>query len=415
VHPFNGHTKKLTHVNYQAKSQLDLYHAIIIIHQLSFLGLTTIPAGMYKATLERMSVYYLSTWATSALFIAWWLYVWITAPTFGGNPATGCNDNTIYVVFFKNVRATTPWLRWLFVSTGSIVALALVLIPIVVWSMLVDAAADSVPDPPGFEYPRLTAVSTTPAPLEGEAEITAEHSVSLNRGTAATVPSTSSAPPALIRSRGVWDQDDFWGDVGYRRGGFNSPSRRSDATTRARIMLDASVQFPEKVQGADDQLGTATRGSRNIIARLLFVTYGTVMLELTIKRNDVAPGENVWSFGQIVAVVIAVGGINEVVHFFLGKEWRHETAEDEKIEGTRLYKRSRTKHCILIDPPMLEERSVPKATLREWKELRRTRRKKFATDQPADLEANRRSASTSTEDDKVATPKAENEGPRSDI
>jgi hypothetical protein len=102
-------------------------------------------------------------------------------------------------------------------------------------------------------------------------------------------------------------------------------------------MVDASTQIPERVQRLDDTLGAATRGSRSLIARLMFVTYGTVMLELTVKRNNIAPGENVWSFGQIVAVVIAVGGINEVVHFFLGKEWRHETAEDEQIEGTRSF------------------------------------------------------------------------------
>lgn len=271
-------------------------------------------------------------WATSALFIAWWLYVWITAPTFGGDPAIGCNDSTIYVIFFKNIKATTPWLRWLFVSTGCIVAFGLVLTPIMVWSILAGVAEDSSPDRPGTEHPRHTAALTTPTPLEGasaEAEITAERSVALHGGATTTSLSASSTPLAPIR-RSMWERDDFWGDVDYRQGGFDGPPIR----TRAQITHDAGVQFPEKVQQADDQLATTTQGSRNIIARLLFVTYGTVMLELTIKRNNVAPGENVWSFGQIVAVVIAVGGINEVVHFFLGKEWKHETAEDERIEGT---------------------------------------------------------------------------------
>ena len=114
-------------------------------------------------------------------------------------------------------------------------------------------------------------------------------------------------------------------------------------------MVDASVQFPEKVLPVDDPFGAATRGSRNLIGRLLFVTYGTVMLELTIKRNNVAPGENVWSFGQIVAMVIAVGGINEVVHFLLGKEWKHETVEDEQIEGKRVF-RPCERNRMLIDP-----------------------------------------------------------------
>ena len=81
-----------------------------------------------------------------------------------------------------------------------------------------------------------------------------------------------------------------------------------------------------------------TQSSRNLIGHLLFVTYGTVMLELTIKRNNVTPGKNVWSFGQIVTMVITVGGINEVVHFFLGKEWGHETVEDEQDEGKRVFR-----------------------------------------------------------------------------
>ena len=81
-----------------------------------------------------------------------------------------------------------------------------------------------------------------------------------------------------------------------------------------------------------------TRSSRNLIGHLLFVTYGTVMLELTIKRNNVTPGKNVWRFGQIVTMVITVGGINEVVHFFLGKEWGHETVEDEQDEGKRVFR-----------------------------------------------------------------------------
>lgn len=291
---------------------------------------------MYKATPERMFVHYFSMWATSALFIAWWLYVWVTAPTFGGNPTTGCNDSTIYVIFFKNVRATAPWLRWLFVAIGSIVAFFLVLAPIVVWldlRVLRDTAASNVPDHPTipeFEYPRHMAESTTRTPPE---DLFTDGSTALQRGTTA-IP--QSPRPALTRSRGARDQDDLWDAVSYRRGGFNSSYRCPDST-RTRIMVDASTQFPERVQRLDDTLGAATRGSRSLIARLMFVTYGTVMLELTVKRNNIAPGENVWSFGQIVAVVIAVGGINEVVHFFLGKEWRHETAEDEQIEGTRSF------------------------------------------------------------------------------
>lgn len=99
------------------------------------------------------------------------------------------------------------------------------------------------------------------------------------------------------------------------------------------------AQWPETMPTPIDALGAMALGSKSIITRLFFVIYGTVMLELTVQRNNVQSGENVWSFGQIVAVTIALGGLNEVIHFFLGREWENVTEEDEKVIGTCRYSR----------------------------------------------------------------------------
>jgi len=304
----------------KAKSQLDLYHAIVIIHQLSFLGLSTIPAGMYKLTCQRVFVHCLSMWATSTLFIAWWLYVWITSPAFGGDP--NCNGSTIYVIFFRDVRTTAPWLRWLFVGTGCIAALLLIFSPVIASLNLMYAARVSSTDL--YPLPLVERFSHSP-PDDTEANTINGSITSLEQNTkplAINSPLWLPTPLTGSRSR---DIDGLWTDEEHGML-FDTPSH----ATRSRNLRDKSVQFPEKIARIEESFEFVTRDA---IARLLFVTYGVVMLELTIKRNDVAPGESVWSFGQIVAVVIAIGGMNEVLNFFLGKEWEDNTAEAEQIKG----------------------------------------------------------------------------------
>jgi hypothetical protein len=258
-------------------------------------------------------------WAASALFIVWWLFVWFTAPVFGGDPETNCNESTVYVIFFRNVQTTAPWLRWLLVGIGAIAALLLVLSPVVVALKLMYAAKCSSAD---FHlHPATELLGCTPSDgVDVHVEPTENSIISWERSTAPlalTSPLSLSTPLTGTRSSHMWDQDDTW-------------TNTQCGVTRNRTYQDKYVQFPERVARVDEAFEPVTRG---VIARLLFVTYGIVMLELTIRRNNVAPGENVWSFGQIVAVVIAVGGMNEVLHFVLGKEWKHTTAEAELIEG----------------------------------------------------------------------------------
>ena len=69
-----------------------------------------------------------------------------------------------------------------------------------------------------------------------------------------------------------------------------------------------------------DNLGLDTEGDSSVLSRVLASIYGTVMLELMVKRNAsiIDPGESVWGFGQVVAMVILLAPLNEVVHFVLG-------------------------------------------------------------------------------------------------
>lgn len=56
------------------------------------------------------------------------------------------------------------------------------------------------------------------------------------------------------------------------------------------------------------------------IFRPIVFIYGAATLELIVKHNDVQSGEQVWSFGQIVAITIAIGGIVGLVDFMLDDE-----------------------------------------------------------------------------------------------
>ena len=87
----------------------------------------------------------------------------------------------------------------------------------------------------------------------------------------------------------------------------------------------ANTSPPGDVRSGDKVL---KRQTYNPIIAVIAVTFGVINLELTLRRNNLAPGENVWSFGQIMSLVIAAGGINEVVHFLVDEGWKQKTAED---------------------------------------------------------------------------------------
>jgi hypothetical protein len=59
--------------------------------------------------------------------------------------------------------------------------------------------------------------------------------------------------------------------------------------------------------------------SPGLIARVFASIYSAVMLELTIRRNPSSDEENVWSFGQIIALLITLMTVNEIIHFAFGE------------------------------------------------------------------------------------------------
>ena len=72
------------------------------------------------------------------------------------------------------------------------------------------------------------------------------------------------------------------------------------------IFAGLSRWFPSLYRG---------RRSPGWIARVLATIYSVVMLELTIRRNPSSDEEKVWSFGQIIALLITLMTINECIHF----------------------------------------------------------------------------------------------------
>ncbi|KAF8294152.1 hypothetical protein DL93DRAFT_857345 [Clavulina sp. PMI_390] len=209
----NGFALLLTAVIQTAYHTLDLYHAIVVIHQLTFLGVTTVPSSNYRASLFGIVYHITTTLATRILLASWSMYVWITAPTFGASLfASGdshCNDSVKYVVFFVTIRATVPWARWLSVAGASTFSIGL-----------------------------------------------------------------------------------FTRHIFYR---------------------------PIKAGSEDVDLLRPSPMVIAFVTRFGFV-YSIIMLELTIARNNVAAGETVWSFGQIIPVVISGSAAIDVILFFLGGE-----------------------------------------------------------------------------------------------
>lgn len=217
--------------------QLDLYHAIIITHQLAFLAVGVLFPPPSKGI--RLIVYYWTVWVMYVLIDAWGLYIWITAPNFGSpslfsTDLGACNHSVKYIFLFIEIRATVGWLRWMGVATGCIYAVFVL---------------------------------------------------------------------------------------------------------RDLIWARANIHFLELAPSLTASIETSPRMANAmrfifLCIRLIVFALATANLELTVRHNNVQPGENVWSFGQIVALIIAAGNIFEVAMFIIGKGWRLDTQEDEESNGT---------------------------------------------------------------------------------
>jgi hypothetical protein len=211
---------------------LSLYHAIIVLHMLTFLGIATSTTGKYNSTQTRFRVLAITSWCSMIAFFYLVLRVWTTAPTFGSQPE--CNYWTFYVLMGASVRATSPWLRWLIVT--------LVCLAILNFLINTTRAVASL----GFSTRRRN-LSTT------------------------SIDSDSTRGPNII--------------------------------TRC---LPCSTT-------------TSMQKNPGIIVRVFASIYSVIMLELMIRRNPSSDQENIWSFGQIISLLITLMTVNEVIHFVLGE------------------------------------------------------------------------------------------------
>ncbi len=192
----------------------------------------------------------------------------------------------MYIVFFTKVRSTIPWLRWLAVTITALAMISLLTTVVGVFILFwrwKTAHNDNARggDISLLEMPPRHMSPQPPEDLEG-ARSPGEASI--------PSPQHPSAPFQLI-------------------------SRRTDLTSI----------LPQEF--STNKSGALTRGLATI--------YGIIMLERTVASNDVGPGENVWSFGQIVSIIIAVGSVNEVVHFCLQlKGYKHsDFTIEEYLKG----------------------------------------------------------------------------------
>ncbi|CAI7568378.1 unnamed protein product [Penicillium bialowiezense] len=102
------------------KGDLTLFHAICVIHLLAILGMDLVNKGRY-AGFGPWRLYFFAFLQVLALgaFLAFNIYVWVTAPYFGSQPK--CNPDTVYVVFGISIIAVSPVFRYIILGTLGVV------------------------------------------------------------------------------------------------------------------------------------------------------------------------------------------------------------------------------------------------------------------------------------------------------
>ncbi|KIM26811.1 hypothetical protein M408DRAFT_177930 [Serendipita vermifera MAFF 305830] len=218
----NGLAVLVTAIVQTAQDQLDLYHAIFILHLLAFLGISATPSGLYKWNNLRVGIASGSSVLGSLALICFSFYVWANAPTFGPQPE--CNSKVLYVILFFPVSATATWLRAVLIAGLGVLSLAFLIFLVLL--------------------------------------------------------------PWLLYARKLF-----------------SDTYKSLPSDSGSVFVD------------EEDLNT-----KGIAVRLVSSVFGIITLEMTVKANNVDE-EDVWSFGQILAVVLLFSSLNELLHFFLGL-WR---------------------------------------------------------------------------------------------
>ncbi|KAL2126200.1 hypothetical protein VTI74DRAFT_1481 [Chaetomium olivicolor] len=96
--------------------QLTLFHAMVVLHLVSLLGINL------ASRISPKKSPWIRFWMNSLLiicavsaFIAFNVYVWIRAPDFGSQPE--CNSTVVYVLFGNSINATNPIFRYIILAT----------------------------------------------------------------------------------------------------------------------------------------------------------------------------------------------------------------------------------------------------------------------------------------------------------
>ncbi|KAI9512420.1 hypothetical protein F5148DRAFT_1163185 [Russula earlei] len=120
---FAGLGLLLTAIIQTASKQLTLFEALFVLHILFFLGTGAAPMGKYHWSKGRIAIGIFIQFASVIAFTTWGLYLWFNVKHYGQHPE--CNDQIKYVIMFKTVRATVPWLRgvWIALIIASAVGL----------------------------------------------------------------------------------------------------------------------------------------------------------------------------------------------------------------------------------------------------------------------------------------------------
>jgi hypothetical protein len=111
------------------RHQLTLFHAICVIHLLTFLGLTTLSSKHDNNRLSLRGIAGLVLYFIFLhCFVVFSLFVWLTASSFGSQPQ--CNASTIYVLFGAEIPATSEAFRLFVVSLTCLMLLCIILFSI---------------------------------------------------------------------------------------------------------------------------------------------------------------------------------------------------------------------------------------------------------------------------------------------
>ncbi|OQD68699.1 hypothetical protein PENDEC_c032G00040 [Penicillium decumbens] len=109
------------------RTELTLFHAICVVHLLALLGMDIISKGRYAGLGPwRLWFFAVIQILSLAAFIAFNVYLWVTAPRFGAQPA--CNPDTVYVVFGVSIKATSPVFRYIILGTLGASAVGFILV-----------------------------------------------------------------------------------------------------------------------------------------------------------------------------------------------------------------------------------------------------------------------------------------------